>query len=146
MYIRHKVSILVVFLLSAAVAGAFNIEYENLSSTALTIVSISVAVYIATMSSMLGSPYADKLKAVPDPKIYGKTQLGVMTTYFRVAGVCGVVTICISVFYQIPSSIVFLPFVKRIMSAISCGIFAVNILFLYLIFQFLATSLINSTQ
>ena len=146
MYIRHRVSIFVAFLLPAVIAGVLNIEYENLASTAITIVSISVAVYIAAMSSMLGSPYANKLKAVPDSKIHGKSELGVITTYFRTAEGCGVITICISVLYQIPSPVVILPLVKRILSAISCGIFAVNILFLYLLFQFLATALINSTQ
>ena len=146
MYVRHRVSIFTAFLLSVVIAGILNVGYENLASTAITIVSISVAVYIAAMSSMLGSAYADKLKAVPEPKIYGKSKLGVMTTYFRMAGRFGILTICISVLYQIPSPIEFLPIVKRILSAISCGIFVVNILFVYLIFQFLATSLINSTQ
>lgn len=144
MYRRHKASGIIVFISAVIFSYFAEILYDTLAMTAITVVSISVAVYIAVMSALLGSPYADKLKSIRDSKIRGKSQLGVLTTYLRTAGDFGILTIIISSLYQIPSVITVPPLLQRLVSSASCGIFAINLLFLWLIFRFLVTALINS--
>lgn len=146
MYTRHKIAVFAVFILTAIFCYFAEILYENLAITAITVVSISVAIYIAAMSALLGSPYADRLKSIRDSKIVGNSQLGVLTTYLRVAGNIGVLTIVISILFQIPAVITVPPPLRRLVSSFACGTFAVNVLFLWLIFQFLTTSLVNSAR
>lgn len=146
MYIRHKAEGAIVFTLTVILSLITKVSYNDLSATALTVVSISVAVYIAAMSSLLGSPYASKISSIADSWIKGKSQLGVLTTYLRIAGNCGVLTIIISILYQIPSVIKIPVFLSRLTSAIACGIFAINIYFLWLVFHFLSVALINSAR
>ena len=128
MYTRHKIIGIIVFIMTAIPCYFAEILYDNLAITAITVVSISVAIYIATMSALLGSPYADKLKSIRDSKIRGKSQLGVLATYLRIAGDCGVLTIFIGSLYQIPAIIAIPPLLQRLASSAACGIFAVNIL------------------
>ena len=144
MYSRHKAAGIIVFILTVILCYFAEILYDDLAITAITVVSISVAVYIATMSALLGSPYADKLKSVRDSKIRGKSQLGVLTTYLRVAGNWGILTIIISSLYQIPAVITVPLLLHRLASSAACGIFVVNLWLLWLIFQFLVTAMINS--
>lgn len=144
MYSRHKVTGIVLFILTTILSYFAEILYDTLAMTAITVVSISVAIYIATMSALLGSPYAEKLKSIRDSKIRGKSQLGVLATYLRVAGDCGVLTIFVSSLYQIPAVITIPPLLQKLVSSVACGVFVVNILFLWLIFRFLVTALINS--
>ena len=146
MYTRHKVEGIALFIIVTVLSYSASVSYEDLANAAITVVSISVAVYIAAMSSLLGSPYANHLKAVVDKKIRGKSQLGVLATYLRTAGLCGTITIITSCLYLIPSPVTVSFHITEFFSSISCGIFAVNILFLWVIFRFLSVALINSTQ
>ena len=146
MYKRHKTAVSTVFVLTAVLCYSTKILYDNIADIAITVVSISVAVYIATMSALLGSPYADKLKSIRDTEIKEKSQLGVLTTYLRVAGNCGILTILVSSLYKIPSIANVSPQLQRLTSSISCAIFVINIFFLWLVFKFLATALMNSAS
>lgn len=146
MYTHHKVEAVILFIAVAILSFLSAVTYKNLAITAITVVSISLGVYIAAMSALLGSPYADQLKAVADEKVKTKSQLGVLATYLRVAGRFSVFTIIISSLYQFTSLKINNAFLSQIVSSISCGIFALNILFLWLIFSFLSTALINSAQ
>lgn len=146
MYTHHKVETGIVFLVGVVLSFLIKAAYKDLSFTAITVVSISLAVYIAAMSALLGSPYADKLKAVADKKIKTKSQLGVLATYLQVAGGFSVFTIAISSLYQLASLKISNLLLSQIISSISFGVFAVNILFMWLIFSFLSTALINSAQ
>lgn len=146
MYTRHKAEGIALFIVATVLSYSASVSYEDLANAAITVVSISVAVYIAAMSALLGSPYANHLKAVVDKKIKGKSQLGVLATYLRAAGLCGTITIIISCLYLIPSPVTVSFHIVRVLSSVSCGIFAVNILFLWIIFQFLSVALINSAQ
>lgn len=146
MYNRHKIAGFALFAITMALCYFTKLSYNDFAPTAITIVSISVAVYIAAMSALLGSPYADKLKSVPDKKIIGKTQLGVLTAYLRTAGSCGVLTIFISSLFLLPKTIPLPLQFQKIISSLSYGVFTINLLFLWLIFQFFATALINSAK
>lgn len=146
MYTRHKVEGIALFIVITAISYYTNLSYDNLANVAITVVSISVAVYIAAMSALLGSPYANRLKSVADKQVRGKSQLGVLTAYLRAAGRCGTITIIISCLYLIPSPITIPFYTTKFFSSISYGIFAVNVLFLWIIFHFLSVALVDSAQ
>lgn len=141
MYNRHKIQIGGCFIGVTVIAFVLNLDFCEISETALTVVSIAMGMYIATVSVLLGSQYAKDLKQKNDPKIKSKTLLGVLAEYFRWAGKLGILIILMSCIYQIPSRIGFPTIVLKLSSAISYGIFAVNILFFWIILMFLVNSL-----
>lgn len=146
MYKHHKVEAVFIFIVVAILSFLMDAAYKDMALAALSVVTISFAVYIAAMSALLGSPYADRLKSVADEKIKTKSQLGVLNTYLRVAGKTSVLTIAISSLYQFTSLKTNNVLFSRIASSLSCGVFALNILFLWLIFSFLSSALINLAQ
>lgn len=146
MYTRHKVETVATFVFTSILAYFANADYCGFALTAITVVSISVAVYIAAISALLGSPYADRLKSIPDKKLKSKSQLGVMTTYLRAAGALGVVTITISCIYQFIAVDIVDHVFRRILASLSCGVFSLNVLYLWLVFSFMSTALINSAK
>lgn len=159
MYTHHKVEAGIIFIAVYTLSFMAGVAYKDLALAAITVVSISLAVYIAAMSALLGSSYADRLKAIADKKIKSKSQLGVLTTYLRVSGGFSVFTIAISSLYQFTSLKIDSMFLLQvdplkinsvlllqIASSISCGAFALNILFIWLIFSFLSTALVNSAR
>lgn len=146
MYTHHKVEAMVIFVVVAILSFLAGAAYKDMALAALTVVTISFAVYIAAMSTLLGSPYADRLKAIADKKIKTKSQLGVLNTYLRVAGKTSVLTIAISSLYQFTTLRVNNALLSQIISSLSCGVFALNIFFLWLIFSFLSSALITFAQ
>ncbi|MEA5040312.1 MAG: hypothetical protein VB086_10800 [Clostridiaceae bacterium] len=146
MYVHHKIKALILFIVVVILSFIIGAAYKDLALAAITAVSISLAVYIAAMTALLGSPYSDRLKTIVDKKIKTKSQLGVLTTYLRVAGGFSVITLIISSLYQFTSLKINNSFLSQAASSISCGAFALNIFFLWLIFNFLSTALINSAQ
>lgn len=141
---EHKTYLIICFLLITVIAYILNWNFEKMADTAITLVSIAVGVYIAAVSALLGSPYANELKQETDKKKTGNTLLGTLQDYFRCAGKFGVVTIIVSCLYCIPSTYIIPARIMRIGSAIAYGVFSCNILFLWLVFIFLVNSLEKS--
>lgn len=119
-------------------------NYNNITNITATIMSIALVAYMIVMSALLGSPYAKKLKEKPDSQIPTQTMLGTLAHYFRWAGQLGIITIVISCIYKLKPFVIEDKIVSSICAALSCSIFSVNILFILLIFVFLANSLTKS--
>ena len=160
MYERHKHLIVIIFIAVLIAAIILNADYSKIAEASISVMSIAVAVYISATSVILGSTYAEKLKGQVDSKITTSTSLGVLAAYLRNAGALAVIMIMISTLYVLkigtPKSIAILltnngwhtigTLILRVVSAISCGLFAVNIVFMYLILLFLINSMSKSVK
>lgn len=160
MYERHKRLIVIIFIAVLIAAIILNADYSKIAEASISVMSIAVAVYISATSVILGSTYAEKLKGQVDSKITTSTSLGVLAAYLRNAGALAVIMIMISTLYVLkigtPKSIAILltnngwhtigTLILRVVSAISCGLFAVNIVFMYLILLFLINSMSKSVK
>ena len=152
MYKRHKIS---VFLLAAVVLGIsffVPLHYSQISEAAITIISITLAVYISVATSLLGSAFSKSLKKLPDKEDPQKSMLGVLSSYLKWAGLYSILTIIISSLYIIwprftltnTNIQVAYTFASRAFSAFSCSMFSVNIAFMSIIMKFLVVSLNNA--
>ena len=160
MYERHKRLIVIIFIAVLIAAIILNADYSKIAEASISVMSIAVAVYISATSVILGSTYAEKLKGQVDSKITTSTILGVLAAYLRNAGALAVIMIMISTLYVLkigtPKPIAILltnngwhtigTLILRVVSAISCGLFAVNIVFMYLILLFLINSMSKSVK
>lgn len=160
MYERHKRLIVIIFIAVLIAAIILNADYSKIAEASISVMSIAVAVYISATSVILGSTYAEKLKGQVDSKITTSTSLGVLAAYLRNAGALAVIIIMISTLYVLkigtPKPIAILltnngwhtigTLIIRVVSAISCGLFAVNIVFMYLILLFLINSMSKSVK
>ncbi len=140
MYKRHRIELVVCWSVVTIIAFIYNWDFFEMASTAITIASIAIGVYIAAVSALLGSKYAEKLQQIADPEIKTKTFLGVLAHYFRYAGTGCMALIIISSIYCIPTEPI-MPLAYRFVSAITYGLFAINLLFMWLILIFLVNSL-----
>lgn len=158
MYKRHKFLCMAILIVVTVLSFFLNIEYSKIAEIAITVVSIALAVYIGAASSLLGSPYAEKLRSIRDVEDTTKTSLGVLAHYLRAAGFFSMITIIVSSLclldIDLPSVLcispakcsllAFLRFLMRVLSAASCGLFFVNVLFIGLILLFLINSISKS--
>ena len=153
MYKRDKIIAVLLFLIAGIITYSFGFDYSKISSSVFTVVSISVAVYIAVAAALLDSRYAVALKSAVDAEITTKTQLGVLSEYLRWAGRFSIITIVISCFFVVLPSEKAMVLVQQLIkqasvieavgqlaSSIAFGVFALNILFLWRIFVFLINS------
>lgn len=141
MYKRHRRQISRCFVITCIVAFAFDWEYYAIAEMAVTVASIAMGVYIAVVSSLLGSQYAKELKNKTDSEYSTKTMLGVLADYFRWASGSCMLLIIVSCLFIIPSSIDFWPILLRLGGSFSYGLFASNILLMWYILIFLINSL-----
>ena len=150
MYKRHKVLLLICIVGTFLMAFFFNWEFEAVAEVAITVASIAMGVYIAAVSALLGSQYAQELKSKTDPEYPTKTLLGVLASYFRLAGASCVLLIIISCAFLIPTNLDltnnFVNLFFRCGECLSYAVFAANIIFLWLILIFLVNSLGKSSK
>lgn len=156
MYKRHRIVSIILFAAIFIMTYLLKADYSQIAEAAIAIVSIALAVYIGAASVILGSHFAEKLKNQRDGEIGTKTSLGVLATYLRIAGIFGLVTIVISAVYalkvELPCEFLscstfgysLLEIASQILSSFACGMFSLNILFIWLILLFLINSMTKS--
>ena len=152
MYKRHKIiiSLLAIFVFSISFFAP--LHYAKIAEVAITIISITLAVYISVATALLGSAFSKSLKKLPDKEDPHKSMLGVLSSYLRWAGVYSVITIIISSIYIIWPGIteandtimLVYFFASRGFSSFACALFSVNIVFMSIIMEFLVVSLNNA--
>lgn len=145
MYRRHKIQLTLCWIVVSIVAFIYNWDFSDMADTAITIASIAIGVYIAAVSALLGSKYTEKLSKHTDPEIKSKTFLGVLAHYFRYAGTSCMALIIFSCIYCLPTEKI-APLPYRFVSSLTYGLFAINLLFMWLILIFLVNSLGKSIQ
>lgn len=157
MYRRHRRTCIVLFVSIFFATFKLKADYSKIADNAVSVISIALAVYIGAASVILGSDFAKKLKKQQDQELITKTSLGVLASYLRTAGVCSLLTIIISIIYMLDldvSSLVniltqyvpieYFQFLWNFLSSISFGLFAINVIFLWLILIFLINSMTKS--
>lgn len=135
----------IAFLFGAAVACCaviFKLDYLRIAESGLTLSSIVLAVYIAAIIGLINSDLAKKMQKTPDAKQKDRTQLGVLTRYFKLASLCSIATIVISsMMLLIPPAVLTFPivvsYVWPAVSAIGIVVYAENLVFLAMIIRFM---------
>lgn len=135
----------IAFLFGVAVACCaviFKLDYLRIAESGLTLSSIVLAVYIAAIIGLINSDLAKKMQKTPDAKQKDRTQLGVLTRYFKLASLCSIATIVISsIMLLIPPAILTFPivvsYVWPAVSTIGIVVYAENLVFLAMIIRFM---------
>lgn len=144
MCFRHKIVIIITFALTSLISFLIEINYIEIAEIAVTVVSIALAVYISAATALLGSNHAKRMRKQQDKKIKDKFSLGVLVNYLQNAGALGLATIIISCAYISKAFCCEHEFLVIFVSALSAGIFAVNLLFIWIILKFILTAMLNS--
>lgn len=157
MYRRHKIACAVLFVLTFLAAFILKADYSKMADSAISVVSIALAVYIGAASVILGSDFAGKLKKQQDSQLTTKSSLGVLASYLRIAGICSLLTVIISAIYILDLDISFFDNVlikytqvenaqifQHLFSALSSSLFVINVFFIWLILIFLINSMTKS--
>lgn len=73
-----------------------HLDYANIADSGLTLSSIVLAVYVAAITGMINTELAKNMAMTVDSHNHEKTQLGTLTSYFKSASCCAVLSIAIS--------------------------------------------------
>lgn len=132
------------FIVGVLVTGCgiyFKWDYSQIADSGLTLSSIVLAVYVAAIVGLINSDLTKKMQKTVALPQKDRTQLGVLTLYFKIAVACSVGTILVS------SLILLIPAPKSTellfsygWSALSiCGLvlYAENLTFLVIIIRFM---------
>ena len=135
----HKRILRITAVAVAMISFVCGFDYRDIASEGISLSSIVLAVYVASMMGFIGAKLGEKLANQPsqNPEY---TQLWVLRTYFRNANVAAVMTI-------VASSIILLlpeyaeevspPLIYQIFSSLSLAVYAVNLVFMWFIIQFI---------
>lgn len=141
MYGLHKTILVLVTLLCWGISFIFKVDYSIIASEGITIISIILAIYMTSFSSLVSSKLADKMSKTQDKQLRGKSELGVLKGYLNVAVKFGIVNIvigCILLLMKnklkanINRNIVY-----NILSATGISNLADNIFLMYVLFIFM---------
>lgn len=152
MYKRHKILLTILAIVIFGASYYIPLCYNKIAEAAITVISITLAVYISVATSLLGSAFSRSLKRLPDTEDPTKSMLGVLSCYLKRAGAFSVVTIIISSIYIIwpgfstsnAKVLILYSCAKRAFSALACTMFSINIVFMSIIMGFLVVSLNNA--
>ncbi|PPK43239.1 hypothetical protein [Clostridium algidicarnis] len=146
MYKKHKCTTTITFVSVFILTFFLNINFEDVASDCISIVSFALAVYAICISALIGSPLLESLRSNIDAQISDRTQLGVIKNYIRIAIFISVITLvlaCISKI-KINSNIIMLILNKlnylnpqQLFSSLCFAFFSLNFLFIIFIFMFI---------
>ena len=118
----------------------FKLNYTSIAESGLTLSSITLAVYIAAIIGLINSKLAIKMQGVITTG-GTKSQLGILTSYFKTATFCAIVTIVVSsivLLMPIPETVdSMLYFLWSVLSKLGLLFYAENITFLVMIIRFI---------
>lgn len=136
MYKEHKALMLVVLTTVFIASYVLKINYNLIATETITIISIALAVYMASFSQLAASKLAEEMKKTPDKKIFGKSELGVLESYLKKAIIFGLISIVISCMYLLDINVDVSKY-ENIFSSIALSILSVNFIFIWLLFNFM---------
>lgn len=141
MYKKHRVMLVLVILLFGAISYLFSVDYADIASDGITVVSIILAIYMTSFSGLVSSDLAKKMQRKEDSELAGKSQLGVLRSYLNAAVCIGIINIIISCVATILASkmelVVNKGVVYYILPACGCATLAGNIYLMFLLFRFM---------
>lgn len=71
MYGLHKTILVLVTLLCWGISFIFKVDYSIIASEGITIISIILAIYMTSFSSLVSSKLADKMSKTQDKQLQG---------------------------------------------------------------------------
>lgn len=128
----------------------FSLDYSKIAESGLTLSSIVLAVYIAAIIGLINTDLAKKMqKTVATPQ-KDRTQLGVLTLYFKIASFCSIGTILISSLILIipaptPTTAQALSCAWSALSILGLVFYVENLVFLAIIMRFMLNRQIWNT-
>lgn len=141
MYKKHRVMLVLVMLILGVISYLFSVDYADIASDGITVVSIILAIYMTSFSGLVSSDLAKKMQRKEDSELAGKSQLGVLRSYLNNAVFIGIINIIISCVALILASKMELVENKGalyyIVSACGCATLAGNIYLMFLLFRFM---------
>lgn len=141
MYKKHRVMLVLVMLILGVISYWFSVDYADIASDGITVVSIVLAIYMTSFSGLVSSDLAKKMQRKEDSELAGKSQLGVLRSYLNNAVFIGIINIIISCVALILASKMELVenkgAVYYIVSACGCATLAGNIYLMFLLFRFM---------
>ncbi|SEF90988.1 hypothetical protein [Lachnospira multipara] len=99
MYKKHSVILTLIMLILGVISYYFSVDYANIASDGITIVSIILAIYMISFSGLGSSDLAKKMQRKEDSELTGKSQLGVLRSYLNYAvsiGTLNIITSCVA--------------------------------------------------
>ena len=141
MYGTDKIILLLITLLCFSISFIFKVDYSIIASDGITIISIILAIYMTSFSSLVSSKLADKMSKAQDKQLHGKSELGVLKGYLNVAVKFGIVNIIIGCILLLMKNKLNANIAKNIvyniLSAVGISSLADNIFLMYLLFTFM---------
>lgn len=93
---QDKLLVLAVGAMAGYCGYRFGLDYSKIAESGLTLCSIVLAVYISAIVGLINSDLAKKMQKTVSEKQKDRTQLGVLTQYFKLASACSIGTIIVS--------------------------------------------------
>ena len=137
MYKKHKLIIIFGFISLFFISCYFELDYSKISSEGITIVSIALAVYIASFSSLTTSTLAKIMENKSDRRIPGKSELGVLEAYLQNAIALGLGCITMSCICKLLDKEFLGEIGYKVLSSVGIALLGVNIIFIWLLFKFM---------
>lgn len=129
-----------VFLIAVGIgclAYSFKLDYGWLASDSLTVISIVLGIYIASIGGLMGSHLSEKMKSVPDSHQPFRSQLGRLVNYFKWAVFDSILTIVLTSGFLLLPCTDPLPVWYYPLSAVCIAAFASNFVFAVIVFLFI---------
>lgn len=141
MYKRHRVIFFVLMFLLVLLSLGLHIDYAEIASDGITVVSIVLAIYMTSFSGLISSELADKMQRKEDSELRGKSQLGVLRNYLNAAVCIGIINIVVACASLILASkvenVVNRGLWYDIISACGTATLGGNIYLMFLLFRFM---------
>ena len=119
----------------------FDLDYSKIAESGLALCSIVLAVYIAAIVGLINSDLAKKMQKTVSASQKDRTQLGVLTQYFKFASACSIGTIIVSSLIlllevDVDSSQLVLC-AQSVLSVLGLVLYVENLVFLTMILRFM---------
>lgn len=147
---NHKIICFSCFALSGLLTYIIDVDFSLIASETISVVSIALAIYTFSISTLVGSKFTKNLKENIHKEKSDYTQLDVLRIYFKNATTISIITIILSMFQKlninifllkinkILSSYKFFTFIdlSRIFSSVCFAFLTLNFIFIWLIIKF----------
>lgn len=142
MYRRHVVITILIGVLVTVISYLLSFDYIHIAETAIDIMGIASAVYLAIYPLLQGSENLIKKLSTQDLRLPKKTQMGVLNTYLKVGLIMGITSIvcgCVVLLTvgSYAETIEKLPVWYRLLSSAAIGQFASNFPLLWFVGEFM---------
>lgn len=139
--------VLLIAVIAGWLAHFFNLNYGQIASDSLTVISIILAIYMASIGGLMGSPLSARMKGIPDNQQSYRSQLGRLVSYFKWAVFDSILTIILtSIFRLLPIPSAPFPEWYCLLSAVCIAAFASNFVFTIIVFLFILNRQVWESQ